>query len=143
MKFWKNKTFSRTFFLQNKKSQIPILTLLKNMGKSFYFWKMQVKLAISREIVVRPTCYFVSPKICIGHSYQTLYKMAIMLKISIIESYPRIKLLNLKVWSSVPNIYIYIFCKIHFKLRCKIRIPKLTRWYFKRSRYSKINFCLT
>ena len=48
------------------------------------------------EITGRQICYFVSPKFCIGHFYQTQYMLTMMLKIPIMERYPRIKL-NLMV----------------------------------------------
>ena len=44
----------------------------------------------------RGTCYFVSPKCCIDQSYQTLVEIVIMLKIPIMENYPK-AILNLKV----------------------------------------------
>ena len=37
------------------------------MGKGVLLLKIQVKLAIYREIAFRRTCCFVSPKFCIGH----------------------------------------------------------------------------
>ena len=40
---FEEKTFSRTFFLQNKKVQIVISTLLKNVDKGFLLLKNSIK----------------------------------------------------------------------------------------------------
>ena len=69
VEIFKKFAFSLKFYLQNKKVQRLILTLLKNTGKDFLLLKTSNKLVIICEITGCQSCYFVSSKFYIGHSY--------------------------------------------------------------------------
>ena len=59
----KKKTFSRIFFLQNKKVQTLILTLLKNISKGFLLLKHSSKTDHLSQNCWCWTGLFVSPKL--------------------------------------------------------------------------------
>ena len=69
LKFWTNLLFHGHFSCKIRKFKYWFWHYLKIQAKELFFWKIQVKLTIYREIKGRRTCYFVSPKFSLSRSY--------------------------------------------------------------------------
>ena len=128
VKFW-TKNFFTDFFIVKQETQKLILKLLKNIGKGFLLQKNLSKTDHMTRNHGLSNLLCRSTKIFYRSLLLNVVQTPVMFKIPIVESYH-----NWRFEVSLPKRF---FCKSHSKVG-KIKMPKITKWHFQRSLYSKV-----